>query len=888
MTSAATTLDSDVSSAAMGLIEREAQLDALRSWLAEAAGGAGRLVFVGGEAGAGKSALVGEFCRSLPSAVPVYLGACEPLSAPRPLGPLADIAPGLSGEIALRMRDGDRNGAFTACLDALTAGPAPLVVVVEDAHWADESTLDLLQYLSRRIGSAGVLVVVTYRDDVDRTEPISVLLGDLASLSVVRRLGVPPLSPSAVAELAIDTELDPVKLHAETNGNAFFVTEILRQGSHRIPPSVADAVLARVRRLRPTVREAIEVAAVIGTNVEPVIARNAADVGPPELDECVAHGFLVSAGPFLAFRHEITRRAVLDSIPPGRRSQLHADVLRGLRDFCSDPDFLARLAEHAEEAGDADAVLEFAPLAGDTASRLRSHREAAFQYARALRFAGALAAGDRADLLEKRATECVLLDQRDDAIAALREAIGLWEELGDHVRAGDGCRQLVCAYWNVGRGVEAQMAADRAVKILEPLGPGAELAWAYAEQCCLSMCAEDPTALIWGEKAVALAEEYGAPGAMARALQSSGTFRAMNGDPRGEEMIRRGLAAALQAGLDKEAVLAYINLGWAALARLDLEAASESTSEALRFCQDRDIHSYGLHAQSNLAEISFWAGHWDRVVELSKPILASNHVSRITAMVLLARIRARRRDPEVWPLLDEAQHMTVRAGELQFTAMVAAARAEARWLSGESHLVRGEVQEQFELAVALKSSWQMGELGWWLWRAGELDDPPEGAIRPFALQMAGDWEAAAAEWTQHGFPYEAAIALLDSPRVPDLRSAVEIFDRLGAVVAREFAGQRLRQLGAVVPRGRRTSTRSNPAGLTIREVEVLGMVERGLTDAEIAKTLFISTRTVNHHVSSILAKLGVDSRIGAVERIRDQSESLATGASTVPSSMSRI
>ena len=315
-------------------------------------------------------------------------------------------------------------------------------MVIEDAHWADEATLDLLQYLSRRIGSTGTLLVVTYRDDVDRTEPISMLLGDLASVPVVGRLAVPPLSPAAVAELTIATDLDPMKLHAETNGNAFFVSEILRQGSHGMPVSVADAVLARVRRLRPTARQAVEVAAVMGAKVEPAVAREAADIGPLELDECVANGFLLSEGPVLVFRHELARRAVLESIPPGRRAQLHADVLRSLRELCADPDYVARLAEHAEAADDAEAVLEFAPAAGDAASRLRSHREAAFQYGRALRFAGRLSAGDRSALLAKRADECLLLDQRDDAIAALREAIGLWEELGDQVRAGDGWRQL--------------------------------------------------------------------------------------------------------------------------------------------------------------------------------------------------------------------------------------------------------------------------------------------------------------------------------------------------------------------------------------------------------------------------------------------------------------
>jgi DNA-binding CsgD family transcriptional regulator/tetratricopeptide (TPR) repeat protein len=868
----ATALEPHLNSIAVGLIERQAQLGALGSWLAETAGGKGRLVFVGGEAGAGKSTLVDEFCRSLPPEVPVHLGACEPLSAPRPLGPLCDIAPGLDVEIVERMRQGDRSGVFTACLAALRAGPTPRVIVIEDAHWADEATLDLLQYLSRRIGSAAALLVVTYRDDVDRTEPISILLGDLASVPVVRRLAVPPLSPSAVAELTIGTDLDPVKLHAETNGNAFFVTEILRQGSHAMPVSVADAVLARVRRLRPTARGAVEVAAVVGARVEPAIARRFADIGPLELDECVANGFLLSEGPVLVFRHELARRAVLDSIPPGRRSQLHAEVLRGLREFRADPDYLARLAEHAEEAGDAEAVLEFAPAAGDTASRLGAHREAAFQYARALRFASRLSAGERAALLAKRAGECMLLDQRDDAIADWQQAIRLWQQLGDRLRAGGSWRQLACVYANCGRRPDAEMAADRAVEILEPLGPGPELAWAYAEQCSLKMCAQDPAALSWGEKAIALAEQYGPSGAMARALQSSGTFMAMSGDPHGEEMVRRALDISLEAGLDEEAALSYINLGCALWTRLDLQAAAQCFSEGLRFCQDRDVRSYGFAAEANLAEISFWAGEWDRAARHCKSVLASNHVSRISAMVVLARIRARRRDPEVWPLLDEARRLAIGVAELQYTALVAAARAEAHWLSGDSHLIPGEVQDQFDLAVELKSSWHIGELGWWLWRSGVLDDPPEGALRPFARQIAGDWEASALEWTEHGLPYEAAMARLDSPDVSDLRSAVETFDRLGAVAARELAGQRLRQLGGVVPRGPRRSTRSDPDGLTSREVEVLAMVGRGLTDADIAKVLFISTRTVNHHVSSILTKLGASSRTEAAERARIDSE----------------
>jgi DNA-binding CsgD family transcriptional regulator len=181
-------------------------------------------------------------------------------------------------------------------------------------------------------------------------------------------------------------------------------------------------------------------------------------------------------------------------------------------------------------------------------------------------------------------------------------------------------------------------------------------------------------------------------------------------------------------------------------------------------------------------------------------------------------------------------------------------------LSGSTELVGGDVRDAFDLAVSRGNPWSMGELGWWLWRVGELTSAPDRAVRPFALQIEGDWAAAAREWAEHGFPYEAAMALVDSPHERDLRAAADTFDNLGAPAAREFANMQLRRIGATVQRGPRRTTRRNPAQLTDRELEVLTMVERGMTDSEIAKSMFVSIRTVNNHVSSILAKLQVSSR----------------------------
>lgn len=852
-----------VTSTSVVLVERDSQLTALRSWLDEAAGGAGRVVFVGGEAGAGKSALVTDFCQSLGTGVPVYLGACEPLSVARPLGPISDMAPKLGGRISELLRCGDRSGVFAATLEELSLGRTLRVMVIEDAHWADESTFDFLQFLARRIAAAHVLVVVTFRDDhSDRTSPMSMLLGDLASLAPVRRLSIPSLTLSGVRSLAAATPLDAEKLHRDTGGNAFFVTEVLRQGSYAIPVSVADAVMARIARLPRTARDAIEVAAVVGGKVQPAMICELAGTGASELDECATTGFLLSDGPYLVFRHELARQAVLGAIPPMRRAQMHAKVLDRLRAVASDPGNLARLAEHAEEAGDASAVLEFAPSAAAAAIALGSHREAAFQYRRALRFAVALGAREQAELLERLAIECYLIDERAEAIDAWREAIRLWERLGDTLRLGDGLRQLADGFIHSGGRAESELAANRAVEVLEPLGPSAELAMAYAEQGRLSMLAEDSAATIeWGEKTLKVAAPLGHVRALARVDNFLGVVTARGGDPDGEALLKRGLELATDAGLEDEATWAYINLACIAFERLDLGAMARFYEAGLAYCDEHDLYSAALGMQAGLGEARFWSGRWGEAVELCRPALATPRVSRVSALVVLARVRSRRRDPDVWPLLDEALDLAVQADELQFLGLVAAARAEARWLGGQDNQVATEVREAFELALNVKSPWFIGELGWWLWRVGALPTAPPGAPGPFALQIKGDWKAASSQWDAHGFPYEAAMALVDSPQEADVRAAVETFDRLGATASREFALRRLRQLGATsIPRGQRSSTRSNPGGLTSREIEVLRLLEHGMSDPEIAKAMFLSPRTVSHHVSAILAKLEVTSR----------------------------
>jgi len=849
------------------LLERDEQLAGLVAALSDVAGRrSGLLVLVHGEAGIGKTALVRQFCAQMAGSVGVLWATCDALFTPRPLGPLLDIARVTDGELRKRVEAGGQPyDVARALMDELDRS-SPSVVVVEDLHWADEATLDVLRLCARRVDSVPALLVGTYRDDcLGRSHPLRSMLGELPS-GLSRRQELARLSGDAVARLAGTSPLDPGELYERTGGNPFYVTEVLAAGGGRIPPTVRDAVLARAAGLSGAARDVLEAVAVVPQRTEVWLLEALVQRALDGLDECLESGMLRGEADGVAFRHELARLAIEESLTPHRAVVLHRRALAALAEPAIGSPDLARLAHHAEVAGDTDAVLRYAPLAAEHAATVGAHREALHQYERALRFAAGLAAGQRARLLERLADEGFLTDMREEGLAALDEALAIHRDAGDLLRAGDVLRLRARTKGDMGRTAEARVDVREATEILERLPPGIELARTYAEVSCLTMQADDAEETIaWGQKAIALADRLGGDtDTLAHALNTIGTVELGRGDMGGKEKLERSLELARSAGELRYVATGYIDL-CAALSRLgrypDMERYAD---EGIKYCEEHGLEAWTKWLLADKADIQLALGLWDQAAETASSILdapASTMAAVHTAGLTRALVRARRGDPDHRDPLDRAQEIARTVDDLQYLAPVAAAYAECAWLEGRPQEIEAVTQAAFELAQRQNAATFIGQLGLWRWRAGLLDEPPAAAGEPYSYQIAGDWARATRYWRERECRYEAALALADSHEGKALREALDELQALGARPAAAIVARRLRELGERgLPRGPRRKTRANPAGLTARELEVLRLLVEGLRNAQIAERLVLSEKTVDHHVSAILRKLDVRSR----------------------------
>src|SRR5512146_1788807 len=608
------------------------------------------------------------------------------------LGPFLEIADRAGGELARIAAGGPQPYALTAQLvRQLASGPS--VLVIEDIHWADEATLDVLRLLARRLESVPALVVASYRDDeLTRDHPLRAVLGEFGARAV--RVTVPALSPDAVAALAAGSEIDSDALYLRTNGNPFFVTEALAAAGEAGPETVRDAVLARAARLSNDARQLLDAVAVVPPHVERSLLDSLVPNADAALDECGAAGMLRVGQGRVGFRHELARLAIEDALPPGARRTLHRAVLAALSDV--DP---ARLAHHAEEAEDVDAILRFAPEAGRRAAAVGAHREAAEQYARALRHGDGVDSAVRAEWLVQRAISCYLTDQNEEAIDALRLAVPVYRGLGDEPGEGRALRLLGEYLWCPGRVHEAFEAERDAVALLEPLGPSRELGLAYAQLSHLcAQGSQGAAARHWNDRLIQTAADSGDEELEVLALASTRSLDA-------------AFTAALERGLMARAGTIHIGRSASPLWAREYAAADHNGAEALAFCSDHGLELYRHYVLSFLATGALEQGRWDEAVDWADEILRFPRVStspRILALTTVGLVRARRGDPDPWSPLDEAYAVGIFSAELPRVVRPAAARAEAAWLEGRDSDIEALTDEAYGLALERRAGWAVG------------------------------------------------------------------------------------------------------------------------------------------------------------------------------------
>lgn len=851
----------------MQLLERDSPLKDLADCLHDAGAGRGRIALIHGEAGIGKTALIEQFLSAHQAEARALIGRCDALFTPQPLSPLHDIA--LQTDGALReilSSTYERLAIFAALLNEL-GGVRPTILVFEDVHWADAATLDLLKYLSRRIRTTPVLIMLSYRDDeLDPRHPLWGLLGNLPT-EATRRVALRPLSAAAVKSLAVRAGRPAEGLHAQTSGNPFYVSELLASPQGSVPATVREATVARAMRLSQDARAVLDFCSVVPGRVEGWLL--AAAVSPLEeiLDECVASGLLLQADDMVMFRHELARLAIESMVPPQRRRQLHAAVLSHLLERRAAPVANARLVHHAIEARDEAAVCRLAPRAASQASRLGAHREAAAHYHTALKHIAGDDIETRAMLLENLSYECFLTDRMDEAISSRETALELRQGQANLVRAGDNLRWLSRLIWFRGRGEKARKLAREAIATLERLAPGSELAMAYSNMSQLCWLSEDcQEAVQWGERALDLAERFSLTEIAVHALNNIGNAEFLMGRPEGEAKVKRSLELALAHDMHEHAGRAYTNLIYQALVARDYAALEERLAQGLAYTREREIDAATLYKLAMRARARLEQGRWQEASDDAAGVLRGDlGMARVVAAVVLGTVRVRRGEPDGEALLDEARDVALGSGDIMRIGPMAAARAEAAWLKGDKQGVCAEIEPIYELARRRPEPWRLGELSLWLWRAGALDGPPQAVALPYRLEMSGDWQGAAAAWERVGCPYEKALALANGNRAAQLQ-ALDILTQLGAAPAAALVRRKLRsQSTQGIPRGPRTANRGNPLGLTGRQMDILKLLVADLSNKAIAQKLEISPKTVDHHVVAILAKLGVSTRKEAAQ-----------------------
>ena len=471
------------------------------------------------------------------------------------------------------------------------------------------------------------------------------------------------------------------------------------------------------------------------------------------------------------------------------------------------------------------------------------------------------------DFLEGYSYECFLTGQVNEAIRSSENALKIFKNYPNPEREGEIYRRLSRILWYDCQDIKGEEYLDRAIKIFEKLPVGRNLAMAYSNKSQTYVIREEyKIAIDWGNKALELARKIKDKEVEVHALNNIGCCKMLVDDESGEKDLLRSLEISTENDFFEHATRAYVNLGSIHLQQRNLISADKYFARGLEYGNEKDIYVFSLCMAGHYAKTKLHFGLWDESIDLSNYVLNQNSAppgNTVMPLNVLALIRTRRNDPGALKLLNEASEMAANMGEMEKIVSVSAAKAEYFWLRNQLDQYADDLDKIYLKILDQKNSWAIGEIAYWVWKANRLTEIPKIIAKPFRLQIEGNWQDAAKAWEELHCPYEQALALSEGDE-ESMKKALEIFENLGASATVQLIKQKMRESGIrSIPKGPRQSTKENFAGLTKRQLEVLKLVANGMSNSEIANNLYISAKTVDHHISAIFSKLNIHSRLEA-------------------------
>ena len=855
----------------MELIERDDFLALLQAQFNNVESGEGHCIFVSGEAGIGKTAMIKSFCKEQKGIYNIYQGACDSLFTPRPLAPLYDIMWQVKSDLWQSSNTiEERSVLFAGFFRELNNQKERFIIVFEDVHWADEATLDFIKFFIRRISQLRCLFILTYRDDeIHSRHPLRNVLGQLPPDSFTR-LQLTPLSRQAVAAMARERGYNGEDVYNISGGNPFYVNEILASYSTGVPDNIKDSILSVYNRQDEKTKQAWEILSILPNGFNMKYLEKTERTYSAVIKQSLDAKILVLKDEILFFKHELYRRTIEASLLPLTRVCYNKKMLYVFIENYENKQEIEQIVHHAKNANEYDTVVHFAPLAAMQAASVGAHIEAAKLYLTAIESYRHTDKDILIKIYDGYAYECYLTNTVKEAIIYTEKSLDLWKQKNDIEKIGNCLRFLSRLWWFDGNRKNAESYAELAIAALIHQPSSISKAMAFSNMSQLKMLSDESEECIcWGEKAIAIAKETGDEETVCHALNNIGSTMMLipSSAIKGIELLHKSLQIALKNSYHEHVGRAYTALGTNSVTMRDYAVARTMLNEGIHYCEEKDLDSLRFYMLSWEARLNLETGNWNEAINIAGSLLRNEEhvpVVNIGALVVVATIRLRKGEPEALPLLLRAKDMAFEIMELQRIIPVLSALLEYEWLTGQRCIETEVLDKVIGMMKKIEKITKKNKLYYWLRKARKEYLPLQERYDGYETGSITEALKEASEWEKMGAPYEQALALYEGSD-DNKRRALTIVHGLGANAVYEKMKLEMRTSGIKsIPRGIRKTTQSNPAFLTGRELDVLPLLKEGLQNKEIASKLFISSKTVDHHISSIFFKLEVNSRIKAV------------------------